>query len=75
MKEVKIAPTLNEIEVGVDYVETKWNNGIRYEAKGLNRYKDEYLKECFSMAIAMCGKRWVLEELLNNVFRLDGKVM
>ena len=51
MKTIKIAPNLDEIEVGANYVSTEWNGGIRYEAEGLDRYKEDYLKQCFSSLI------------------------
>lgn len=73
-KTIKIAPNLDEIKVGANYVQTEWNGGIRYEAEGLNIYKEDYLKQCFSTAIAMTGKRWVLESVLNDLLGLEGVV-
>lgn len=74
MKTIQIAPYLDEIEVGADYIRTDWNGGIRYEAQGLDRYKEEYLKECFSTAIALSGRRWQLEAVLNDHLGLNGVV-
>ena len=74
MKTIKIAPNLDEIEVGANYVSTEWNGGIRYEAEGLDRYKEDYLKQCFSTAIAMSSKPWQLERMLNECLGLKGVV-
>jgi hypothetical protein len=74
VKTIKIAPNLDEIEVGANYVSTEWNGGIRYEAEGLDRYKEDYLKQCFSTAIAMSGRRWQLEAMLNDHLGLKGVV-
>lgn len=71
---IQIAPNLDEVEVGANYVSTEWNGGIRYEAEGLDRYKEDYLKQCFSTAIAMSGRRWQLEALLNDHLGLKGVV-
>ena len=75
VKRIKIAPNLDEIEVGANYVQTDWNGGIRYEAEGLDRYKEDYLKQCFSTAIAMSGRRWQLEQMLNNHLNVEGRVI
>ena len=74
-KTIQIAPYPNEIEVGANYVKTEWNDGIRYEAEGLERYKEDYLKQCFSTAIAMSGRRWQLEAMLNECLGLEGRVV
>ena len=74
MKTIKIAPNLDEIEVGANYVSTEWNGGIRYEAEGLDQYEEESLKQCFSTAIAMSSKPWQLERMLNECLGLKGVV-
>ena len=74
MKTIKIAPNLDEIEVGANYISTEWNGGIRYEAEGLDQYEEEYLKQCFSTVIAMSGRRWHLEVMLNDHLGLKGVV-
>ena len=74
VKTIQIAPYPNEIEVGVNYVKTEWNGGIRYEAEGLDQYEEESLKQCFSTAIAMSSKPWQLERMLNECLGLKGVV-
>ena len=74
VKTIKIAPNLDEIEVGANYVSTEWNGGIRYEAEGLDQYEEESLKQCFSAAIAMSSKPWQLERMLNECLGLKGVV-
>ena len=74
MKTIQIAPYPNEIEVGANYVETKWNGGIRYEADGLDQYEEESVKKCFSAAIAMSSRSWQLEAMLNDHLGLKGVV-
>ena len=75
MKTIQIAPYAHEIEVGANYVETKWNGGIRYEADGLDQYEEAGLKECFSAAIAMSSKPWQLERIMNECLNLNGRVL
>lgn len=74
VKTIQIAPYSHEIEVGANYVKTEWNGGIRYEAEGLDMYKEDYLKRCFSTAIAMSDRRWQLERILNECLGLKGVV-
>ena len=74
VKTIQIAPYTHEIEVGANYVKTEWNGGIRYEAEGLDQFEEESLKQCFSTAIAMSGRRWQLERMLNECLGLNGRV-
>lgn len=75
MKTIQIAPYSHEVEVGANYVKTEWNGGIRYEAEGLDRYKEDYLKQCFSTAIALSSKKWQLERIMNECLNLNGRVL
>ena len=72
---IKIAPSDNEITIVGDEMKTDFAGGVTYKAEGLSKYDEAYLKQCFSMGIAMCGKRWVLEEVLNGTLNLNGKVL
>lgn len=74
MKTIKIAPDLDEIIVEANVMRTDFAGGVTYEADGLNKYDERFLKESFQAAIAMAGKRWVLEQVLNAHFHLDGKI-
>ena len=74
MKTIKIAPSANECTVSGNEVRTDFAGGIVYRAEGLSNYKTEYIIECFCTAIAICGKRWVLQDLLNAHLHLDGVV-
>lgn len=76
MKTIKIAPSLEEITLSADgtQLQTDFAGGITYTAPGMSVYKEDYLKESFQAAIAMAGKRWVLEEVLNKHFHLNGKI-
>jgi hypothetical protein len=74
MVRIKIAPDLDEIFVEGNVMRTDFASGITYTAEGLDNYKPEYLKEVFQTAIAMAGKRWILEDCLNNFLHLEGKI-
>lgn len=74
MKTIQIAPHMNEIEVNGNQIHTNFAGGVTYTAEGLEKYKDEFLKDAFRQAIALCSKRWQIEELLNDFLHLDGKV-
>ena len=74
MKTIKIAPDVNECTVSGNEVRTDFAGGVVYRAEGLCNYKPEYVIECFRTAIAMCGKRWVMQDLLNTHLHLDGVV-
>lgn len=73
-KSIQIAPYADEISVSGNEMRTDFAGGIVYRAEGLNRYEENSLKECFSMAIALCSKRWQLEELLNRHLQLKGVI-
>ena len=74
VKTIKIAPDVNECTVSGDEVRTDFNGGVVYRAEGLSKFKEEYIIESFRTAIAMCGKRWVMQDLLNKHFGLNGVV-
>ena len=76
-KDIKIAPELDEVEVADDSIHTDWNGGIIYKAKLADirkKYGDEYLKQSFSTAIALCSKLWQVEQVLNRHFRKRGHI-
>lgn len=73
-KTIQIAPYDHEIKVEGDVVSTEFAGGIKYTAKGLSQFEVEKIKRCFSMAIAMASKRWQLEMMLNECFKLNGKI-
>lgn len=76
-KDIKIAPDLNEVEVADDSIHTDWNGGITYKASLADirkKYGDEYLKQSFSTAIALCSKAWQVEQALNRHFRKRGHI-
>lgn len=72
---IQIAPRADQITITENSIHTDWNGGITYTAEGLSKYKDEYLKECFSTAICLVSKMWQLEELLNNHLNLQGRIL
>lgn len=74
MAKIKIAPHADEISVSGNEMRTDFAGGIVYRAEGLDRYEENSLKKCFSMAIALCSKRWQLEELLNEHLKLKGVI-
>lgn len=70
-QDIKIAPDLNEIQVSDTAITTDWNGGITYKArlKSIRQLQgDEWLKECFRAAIALCSKPWQVEQALNRHF-------
>lgn len=76
-KDIKIAPDMNEVEVADDSIHTDWNGGITYKAKLADirkKHGDEYLKQSFSTAIALCSKPWQVEQVLNRHFRKQGHI-
>lgn len=73
-KTIQIAPYDHEIKVEGDVVSTEFAGGIKYTAKGLSEYDENDIKKCFSTAIAMASKRWQLEMMLNECFKLNGKI-
>lgn len=74
IKTIKIAPDLEEIFVEGNLMRTDFAGGITYTADGLQNYKEDYLKSVFQCAIGFAGKRWVLEQALNNHLGLNGKL-
>ena len=74
MNTIKIVPNADEVFVEGNEVRTDFAGGIVYRAEGLSNYKPEYIIECFQQAIAICGKRWVMQDLLNTHLHLDGVV-
>ena len=76
-KDIKIAPDLNEVEVADDSIHTDWNGGITYKAKLADirkKHGDEYLKQSFSTAIALCSEPWQVEQVLNRHFLKQGHI-
>lgn len=76
-KDIKIAPYLDEVEVADDAIHINWNGGITYKARLADirkKHGDEYLKESFSTAIALCSKLWQVEQVLNRHFRKRGHI-
>ena len=76
-QDIKIAPDLNEVEVADDSIHTDWNGGITYKASLADIRKmhgDEYLKQSFSTAIALCSKSWQVEQVLNRHFHKRGHI-
>ncbi len=76
-QDIKIAPDLNEIQVSDTEIHTEWNNGITYKASLADirkKHGDEYLKQSFSTAIALCSKAWQVEQVLNRHFRRRGHI-
>ena len=76
-QDIKIAPDQNEIQVSDTEIHTEWNNGITYKArlKDLRNFQgDEWLKECFRAAIALCSKSWQVEQVLNRHFHKRGHI-
>lgn len=74
VKTIKIAPDSDEITIIKNEMYTDFGGGIRYIARGLNKYTEEYLKWIFGSCIAMCSKRWQIEECLNRELGLKGRV-
>lgn len=74
MKTIQIAPRMDEIQVQGNEIRTDFAGGVTYTAEGLRKYRDEYLKDAFRQAIALCSKRWQIEQLLNDFLHLEGKI-
>lgn len=73
-QKIRIAPAMAEIRVGANTISTDFAGGITYTAEGIDKYKEDYLKECFAWGVALCSKRWQLEDLLNAHFNLNGRI-
>jgi len=71
---IQIAPYPEEITVSENEMTTTFAGGITYKAEGLSRYNEDFLKETFSMAIAVSGRRWYLEQVLNEHLHLNGTI-
>lgn len=74
---IKIAPDLDEINVTDSAISTDWNGGISYNCdttrlRGV--YTEQALKCAFQQAIALSSKHWQVERLLNDYFRIEGKI-
>ena len=74
MKTIKIAPNSDEVEVTENSISTKFAGGITYTADGLCNFKEDYLKEVFSSAIAMSSKIWQIGFLLDKTLNLKGNI-
>jgi len=78
METIKIAPSLNEIIVTKNGFKTDFAGGITYDAdfsKIIKKYDETWLKQQFSAAVAFSSKRWHLENLLNDFFKVEGKIL
>lgn len=76
-KEISIAPSMDEIEVNDNGISTDWNGGIFYEAdmtQLFDTYSERALKSAFQQAIALSSKPWQIERLLNEYFKIYGKI-
>lgn len=76
-KTIKIAPDLDEITIDDERIHTDWNGGITYKgniAAIRKAFKDDWIIKQFQTAIAMVSKLWQLERLLNDYFKIEGKV-
>lgn len=71
---IQIAPYPEEITVSENEMTTTFAGGITYKAEGLSRYNEDSLKGVFSAAIAICGRRWHLEQILNDKLQLNGTI-
>lgn len=71
---IKIAPSDDEITISKNEIRTDFAGGIVYRARGLNKYAEDYLKWVFASCIAMHGKRWVIEEMMNKELNLKGTI-
>lgn len=77
METIKIAPDLNEIKIDDKSISTEWNEGITYTgdiASIRKAFKDDWIIKQFQTAIALCSKPWQLECILNDYFKIDGKI-
>ena len=72
---IKIAPSDEEIIIEGNEIRTDFAGGIVYRAKGLSKYKDEYLKWMFASAIAMLSYKDQVGEALNRELHLNGKIL
>ena len=74
---IKIAPDLDEIYINDEKIVTEWNGGIEYSGpigKLREIFKDDWIKKQFQTAIAICSKYWQIERLLNDYFKIEGKI-
>jgi len=77
IRTISIAPRPDEIEVTDMEISTTWNGGIRYTgniAALRQKYGDDNLRSAFQQAIGMSSKPWQMERLLDNYFKINGKV-
>ena len=76
-KTIKIAPDLDEITLDDEKIHTDWNGGITYSGpigKLREIFKDDWIIKQFQTAIAITSKSWQLERILNDYFKIEGKV-
>ena len=74
IKKIQIAPYPDEITLSGNEIRTDFAGGITYKADGLEKYDQDFLKEAFSTAIAVSGRRWYLEKVLNDYLHLKGTI-
>ena len=76
-KTIKIAPDLDEITIDDEKIHTDWNGGITYSGpiKKLREiFQDSWIIKQFQTAIALTSKVWQAERLLNDYFKIEGKI-
>lgn len=74
---IKIAPDLDEIKLDDEKIHTDWNGGITYSGpigKLRKIFQDSWIIKQFQTAIALCSKYWQVERLLNDYFKIKGKI-
>ena len=74
VKKIQIAPYPEEITVSGNEMKTAFAGGITYKADGLDKFDENFLKGVFSAAIAISGRRWHLQHILNDKLNLDGVI-
>lgn len=77
---IKIAPDMDEVRITETSLTTDWNGGVSYEVSKadmsyLRQMFTEYaLKSALRQAIALSSKPWQAERLLNDYFRVEGRI-
>ena len=74
---IKIAPDLDEIYINDEKIVTEWDGGIEYSGpigKLREIFKDDWIIKQFQTAIAITSKPWQLERILNDYFKIEGKI-
>lgn len=77
---IKIAPDKEEITITDTAITTEWNGGITYQLSKADMsylrqtYTEYGLKSAMQQAIALSSKPWQAERLLNDYFRVEGRI-